>query len=218
LRTDSGTALVLALAIAAVVDSGVSAHRRDELLQAARIAIEPSRIELALDLTPGIEVADAIITDMDRDRDGTVSADEQQGYVGRVLAAIELELDGQPLQVEPVAATFPHLDAFRRGEGTVHLQSAITLPRVPDGGHQLSFRNAYRRDVSVYLANALVPESDRVAVRAQRRDGEQRDLTIDYVVRGPASSTLVWLLSGMAGASVLAVLLAIFANNPWKED
>jgi hypothetical protein len=93
-------------------------------LQAARLDVEPGRVALELDLTPGIAVAGAIIAEIDRDRDGVLSADEKRACVGRVLAAMQLTLDGQPLQVEPIASTFPGLDALRRGEGTIQLQSA----------------------------------------------------------------------------------------------
>ena len=41
----------------------VSAHRRDEYLQAARLALDPGRVQIELDLTPGIAVADAILVD-----------------------------------------------------------------------------------------------------------------------------------------------------------
>ena len=81
---------------------------------------------------------------------------------------------------------------MRRGEGTIRLQSTATLPRLSMGPHQLLFRNSHHPDRSVYLANALVPESDQVAVTAQRRDGDQSELTIDYVLRAaPATSTAV---------------------------
>ena len=47
-----------------------------------------------------------------------------------------------------------------------------------------------------------------MAVTAQRRDGEQTELTIDYLVRaersGPATASL---LSGMAAATALFALL-----------
>jgi hypothetical protein len=211
LRASSGTPVVLAMTAVLVIESGVSAHRRDELLQAARIAIEPSEVELGLDLTPGIAVADAIIADIDRNRDGSLSAGEKDDYARWVLAAIELDVDGQPLQLTRVASTFPDLDTVRRGEGTIQLRSAATLPRVSDGDHQLSFRNTHRRDLSVYLANALVPRSDRIAITAQQREAEQRNLTIDYVVRGSTSLASVSLLTGIAGA-VAALLMWRFAR------
>ncbi len=55
-----GAVCVLALASLIVVigTTSLSAHRRDELLQAARIGIGADRIELELSLTPGMAIAD----------------------------------------------------------------------------------------------------------------------------------------------------------------
>jgi hypothetical protein len=183
----------------------LSAHRRDEYLQAARLAIDPERVQIELDLTPGIALAEAILTDIDLDRDGSLSAEEQRAYASAVLSALELEGDGRPLRMQPGACSFPDAEAIRRGEGTIRLQSAA-FPRLSIGAHQLSFRNGHHPDRSVYLANALVPASDRVAVTAQRRDVAQRQLTIDYVMRAaPATATAVPFLG--AAAAVLSVLL-----------
>jgi hypothetical protein len=208
LRASRSQALVFALTITVIVSTGLSAHRSDEYLQSARLGIEPSRVELELDLTPGIALADALIAEMDRDRDGLLSADEEQAYVRRVVDTIELQIDGRSLRVEPTASTFPDLDAFRRGVGTIRLQSAGILPRLSDGDHQLSFRNKHRRDVGVYLANALVPSSDRILVTGQTRDADQRDLTIAYTVLPQrTTSRHVWLFSGILAAAILAALL-----------
>ncbi len=202
------TAILLTTAV------GVSAHRRDEYLQAARIGIAPGRVELQLDLTPGIAVADAIIAEIDRNRDGVLTADEQQAYVARVLSAIELDIDGLPIllqqQPPPAASSFPDVDAFRRGEGTIALQVHAMLPSLSAGAHQLAYHNTHRRDVSVYLANALMPDSDRVSIRAQQRDVDQRELTIDYILRdggGLNTSAHMWLLGSVAGAVMWAGVL-----------
>ena len=97
---------------------------------------------------------------------------------------------------------------MRRGEGTIRLHSAATLPRVSSGFHQLLFRNRHHPDRSVYLANALVPESNQVSVTAQRRDVEQTEVTIDYVVRAaPARPAAAWLVGGLAAATALSALL-----------
>jgi hypothetical protein len=212
LRAGSAAA-VFAVAAVCVCGDRASAHRRDELLQAARVAVERNRVELELDLTPGIAVADAVIADIDRDRDGSLSADERDGYAARVMRAIDLSLDGGALDVRLLSAAFPEADAFRRGEGTIRLRSAVVLPRVADGDHRLAFRNGYRRDVSAYLANALAPQSDRIGIVAQRRDAEQRELTIEYVARGGAPPSL-WLLGGIAG---IVLAFAALRTIP-KED
>jgi hypothetical protein len=208
LRAGRSTALARALTMAVLVSTVASAHRRDEYLQAARLAVEPGRVELELDLTPGIAVADATIADLDRDRDGVLSEEERRAYVGRVLDALEFGLDGRSLRVEALRSTFPGLNDFRRGEGTIQLHAAIVLPHQADGDHQLSFRNTNHRDGSVYLANALVPKSDRVTITAQRRDPAQRDLTIEYVLRSrPAVPAPAWLPGALTSVAILAALL-----------
>jgi hypothetical protein len=206
LRAGKVAALVLGVMAIMLASTSLSAHRRDEYLQAARLAVEPDRVELELDLTPGIDVAEAIIDDLDRDRDGTLSAHEQRAYVARVFDGLELRIDGQPLHADPIASTFPELDAFRRGEGTIRLRSAAILRRVSGGPHQLALRNRHRPDVSVYLANALVPDGDRIAITAQRRDADQRELTIDFVVRNDAATTSSWMLGGIVSALLLAAV------------
>jgi len=191
--------------------SWTSAHRRDEYLQAARLGIDPDRVELALDLTAGIAVAEVVLSEIDLDKDGMVSVSEARAYSDRVLSAIALDVDGIPLRVELVESTFPTFDTVRKGEGTTRIQATASMPRLDDGLHHLRYRNAYRSDIGVYLANALVPASDRVIVAAQRRDVNQRDLVIDYMLSGQRTPTARRGLSvGVAGAIIL------IANVWWR--
>lgn len=171
---------MLAFALAVGAGAALSAHRRDEYLQAARVAIEPDRVAVALDLTPGIAIAEQVIADIDRNGDAAISAEERGAYVQRVLDALALDVDGRPLRLEVVGSTVPAIDAMREGQGAIRVQLGAALPALAPGRHQLRYRNAYRPDISVYLANALVPAGDRVAVGVQRRDAEQRDVTIEY--------------------------------------
>ena len=198
---------MLVLATAIVCAAGVSAHRTDEYLQAARLAIDSGTVQIALDLTPGIALAEAIIADIDRNRDGSLSPDEQRAYGGLVMSALTLEIDGTPVRAQLGVTDVPGAEAMRRGEGTIRIQSTATLTRLSIGPHQLLFRNRHHPDRSVYLANALVPDSDKVAVTAQRRDVDQRELIIDYVLRAaPAAPAGAWLWGSIAGAMVLSVL------------
>jgi hypothetical protein len=208
LRGGRLTTLVLAFLIAGLAGTTLSAHRHDEYLQAARLAVEPRRVDVQIDLTPGIAIAEMIIRDVDGDGDGTLSRDEQRAYVARVLDALELRIDGRPLQLQPATSAFPDLDAVRGGVGTIQLRMAATVPHLSEGEHELAFHNRHRPDVSVYLANALVPDGDSIAITAQRRDVAQRDLTIAYVVRNQADpTTAVWLL-GALSATLLTGLFA----------
>ena len=198
---------MLVVTTAIVCAAGVSAHRTDEYLQAARLAIDSGTVQIALDLTPGIALAEAIIADIDRNRDGSLSPDEQRAYGGLVMSALTLEIDGTPVRAQLGVTDVPGAEAMRRGEGTIRIQSTATLTRLSIGPHQLLFRNRHHPDRSVYLANALVPDSDEVAVTAQRRDVDQRELIIDYVLRAaPATPAGAWLWGSIAGAMVLSVL------------
>jgi hypothetical protein len=198
--------LALTMVIAGGV--GLSAHRMDEYLQAARIAIDPGRAEIELDLTPGIALADSILADIDRNRDGSLSAEEQRTYGSLVLSALELDVDGARLPLELGASSFPETGAVKRGEGTIRLHLAAALPPLSAGVHHLLFRNRHHPARSVYLANALVPQSYRVVVTGQQRDVGQTELTIDYVLSAaPAGSRTAWLLGAVAVAIVLSALL-----------
>jgi hypothetical protein len=206
LRAGRSTALALAVMTVVIAGTGVSAHRRDEYLQAARLAIDPERVQIALDLTPGIAVAEGVLTEIDRDANGSISAAEARAYSERVLSAIALDVDGMPLSVALVDSAFPGIGTVRRGEGTTRIHAVAPMPRLPDGVHHLRYRNTYRADIGVYLANALVPASDRVTVASQRRDVDQRDLLIEYRLRGgPTTRVRQGLSVGLTGALVLLV-------------
>jgi hypothetical protein len=164
--------------------TGVLAHRREDYLQAARIGLEPDRVLITLDLTPGMAVAESFLAALDQDGDGGLSTEEQRGYAGQVVRALEVEIDERPLQPRVLSWSCPEPSAFRRGEGRLRLQLQATFPKVSAGSHRLFFRNAHLAGHSAYLANALVPESARVAVTAQRRDRDQSELTIEYTVQG----------------------------------
>jgi hypothetical protein len=198
--------------VAAIATTDLGAHRRDEYLQAARLAIAPARVELQLDLTPGIAVVDGVIAAIDRNGDGVWSAEERQAYVERVVNGIDLDVDGRALHAQVTSASFPDADAFRRGEGTIQVQLDASLPPLAAGSHHLTYHNTHRRDIGVYLANALVPDSDRVAIDAQRRDPEQRELTIDYVLRDE-SSRRAWLVGLFVGVALMAALLLRYVER-----
>jgi hypothetical protein len=204
----SSVGVALALTIVTLVSVKLSGHRRDEYLQAARLAIEPGRVQIELDLTPGIAVADAVMVEIDRDRDGQLSANERRDYAALAVRALQVELDGMRLPVQLDVSRFPDVEAIRRGEGIIRVESSAPIQPLTAGSHQLLFRNRHHPENSVYLANALVPESDRVAVRAQRRDAEQRELTIEYSL-GPAPfrATRAWLLGSLAVGVLLLGLM-----------
>jgi hypothetical protein len=200
--------VLLLLAAGAVT----SAHRRDEYLQAARVAIDPARVRIELDLTPGISIAEAVWQDIDRDRDGSISTAEGDAYASRVLSAVAVDIDAVTLAPRIVDATYPDAGAVRSGEGTIRIRLSAEAPRVSPGAHRLRYRNAHQPDGSVYLANALVPEDTRVEIRGQDRDVDQRTLSVDYVLAGPTSGRARLPLATLAMAAALG-LVALAASR-----
>jgi hypothetical protein len=182
-----------------------SAHRLDELLQAARIGVDRDRVLLEMDLTPGTVVADRVIREIDSDRNGALSRAEQQAYIRRVLDALTLRVDDSPpLRLQLQASSFPDPELLRAGDGAIVIRSTADISRLPTGPHRLVFDNRNDPANSVYLANALRPEGDDVEVTGQRRAGDQSSLTIEFTVREASWFRRGWTWIGLAALFVLA--------------
>ena len=166
-----------------IAGAAADAHRRDEYLQAARLAVDPDRVQVELDLTPGIAVAAGVIAGIDRDANGSLDPGEIRAYSKRVLGDIRLEMDGTPLTLELIDSGFPTVKAMRRGEGVIRIKLAAAISRMDAGVHRLHYRITHRPDISVYLANALVPASNRLLITRQQRDLHQRDLLVEFTLR-----------------------------------
>jgi len=203
-RPSPGSAAAAAAALVLVLQASSSAHRRDEYLQAARVALLPDRVTIQLDLTPGIDVADAIVRLVDRDGDGTLSAGEQRRYADDVVGALDARVDEDRLALQLSGSSFPSIAAMRAGEGTIQLLASAAHRRLTGGAHQFFLENPHQPQRSVYLANALVPATSLLAVLDQRRDERQTQVTIDYRVRADAAVPYAaWVFAGLPIAAVL---------------
>jgi hypothetical protein len=137
-----------------------------------------------------------------------------------VLQSVTVDVDGRQLSLLLIDVNAPETAAMREGEGVLRLRAQARVPDLGAGVHRLRYRNHHHSDLGVYLANALVPASDRVSIARQRRDREQRELTIEYIlapdragrVRGGMSlaiaAALLWfaarqLRRGAANAATL---------------
>jgi hypothetical protein len=196
----NGRAAWLLLAVTAAAD----AHRLDEYLQATRLAIDTARVEIEIDLTPGIAVASKVLGWIDTNGDGQVSRDEGQAYAREVLRSIVLKSDGSPVAITLTQADFPTLEEMNQGTGTIRLRATAGIPIAAPGRHQLSFLNMHRPELSVYLVNVLVPGNPQLKIGEQRRDVAQHGITVEYTVEGDARwGRTAALLLGCAMAGVL---------------
>ena len=191
--------LSLACALVALVPE-LQAHRLDEYLQATRIAVSTEQIVIELDLTPGAAVAASVVAAIDQARDGHASPEEGLAYARRVVAATTLEVDGMRQPLTLLSSEVPNIAAIQAGLGTVRLVIGGGGASSTPGAHELTFRNAHRDDVGVYLINALTPATSRVRITGQRRDVGQRELRLSYdILPHPTARWPPWWTVGIAG-------------------
>ena len=197
--------VLAAFVTAAALPVALDAHRLDEYLQASRLSIGRDRIDLEVDLTPGIAIARGVIADIDTDADGRFSTAETDAYARAVVASLTLAADAHPLLLSLSGHEFPEPAAMLDGLGTIRLRALASMPRVSAGGHRVEYANAFRRDASVYLANVLVPTDRALTIRSQERDPLQQRLTVTVDVAksnagrtggAAASLTVLWIVIG----------------------
>jgi hypothetical protein len=95
------------------------------------VAIEPDRIEIELDLTPGIAVGEQVLAGIDRDGNRSISGDEARAYRREVLAGMAADVDGTPLLLELVGGSIPEVEAVVNGEGTLRLRATAAQSLIP---------------------------------------------------------------------------------------
>lgn len=178
----TSAALIAALVLSAGA-AAVSAHRQDEYLHAARIAIEPDGVRVEMSLTPGIAVADAVIRDIDADGNAVLSSAEQRRYAERVLRGVSLRIDGREVALALSSVRFADPAAFRNGDVAITLEAASSSLRLAPGTHQIAFHNGNAAHGAVYLANALMPDGDDVAITKLAHAVDQSQLTVAFTVR-----------------------------------
>ncbi|HUQ52140.1 MAG TPA: hypothetical protein VM692_07945 [Gammaproteobacteria bacterium] len=176
----------LTLALQAL-PSAAFAHRLDEYLQATLVAIEPGRIELSIRLTPGVDVADAVLEHIDFDRDGRISESESATYSELVRRDFELRVDRETLELATIAAVLPTPAELRTGEGIIELELVAEAALAP-GRHVLVLANRHDSRIGAYLFNASLPRSPTIAIAQQRRNADQSIGEIDFTVAPSATA------------------------------
>jgi hypothetical protein len=161
-----------------------AAHRLDEYLQATRLAIDITRVDVEIDLTPGVSIASNVFGWIDTNRDGEISQAEGEAYARAMLRSAVLKADGAPMPIKFEKSSFPTFQEMSLGIGTIRLRATAAIPVAAPGLHQISFLNLHRPEGSVYLVNVLVPQNRRLLFGEQRRDVAQHGLTLDYTVTG----------------------------------
>ena len=200
--------LMLTIVALAIAPAAVSAHALDEYVQALKIGVTSHRLELQLALTPGINVASEVLRHVDVDGDEVISTEEAKAYGRHVIADLAATLDGTAITLLLHRVEVPTSGDLRAGSGVIRIE-AVAADAARPGEHRFVLRNKHLPTMSVYLANALLPESRDVQIKRQSRDERQQTYLLDYEIGGDSSTPLAWMfvasiaLLGLVGGRML---------------
>jgi hydrogenase/urease accessory protein HupE len=182
------------------------AHRLDEYLQQTIVSIDQRQVVLKLYLTAGVNVAPAVLAQIDTDRDGVFSPAEQQAYADRVRQDLTLRLDTRPLVLGPSSSSFPAVSAVSGGLADIRMTMTADLPGSA-GTHQLVLTNRHQNWIAVYLVNALAPSDPQINILSQTRNVDQSVYTLKFSSGGArAGSTDDLSASSLAASGRRAVV------------
>jgi hypothetical protein len=185
-----------------LVALSLEAHRVDEYLQASLIHVLPDRVEVEVQLTPGLAVVNAVLTLIDRNADGRVSSDEERDYANWVANEVDLRVDGKSVPLQFTESRYPTLAEMRQGLGTIHVKLSARA-----AGHTLAYRNRHLPNISAYLVNCLSVQADGLSVGPQQRDPAQKSIAFDYSFAGQHTLSTNWLFRSSVWLAALAAAL-----------
>lgn len=205
MRTSRVVVLFVIAVLALTRDASISAHRLDEVLQAAQVSISPSSVTVVVYQTPGIEVAGRFLSGLDTNTDDSISSEEGRAFAQRVVSQLALDLNGSTLALSLEASEYPEVAVMRSGEGSVRIQARAAVSTLAVGRHVLTFTNNFDPGQGVYLANAMLPRDREIAIFEQERADQQKTLRIEFGVSEPPRRWLWWLVLAMLGAAGIFV-------------
>ncbi|HTL17512.1 MAG TPA: hypothetical protein VL793_09755 [Patescibacteria group bacterium] len=171
--------VALLLALLALPSPGL-AHRLDEYLQATLVSIKPGEVRLRLNLTPGVEVAEQVISRIDRNKDGVISSNEAAIYSRLLKRDLTLRVDHRKVELRITGLNLPEPTELRTGLGIIQIEFSATVHPLAPGAHSLTLKNRHLSGISVYLFNAAQPPPGSVHIISQKRNDNQSTGEIEF--------------------------------------
>jgi len=200
--------VALAAVSLAVISPAADGHVLDEYLQATLVAIEPGDIRLKINLTPGVEIADKVLNQIDLNGDGAIASDESAAYVEMLKRDLTVRLDGRETQLKLTASNFPELAELRTGHGIIQIEFSVAACSFSGGNHRLTFENRHFDSLGVYLFNAGRSQSASIRIVTQNRNRNQSKGEIEFSYAAPKSFSLPWAVIVTSCAVVIVGMLA----------
>ena len=179
--------LLVVVGLQLALPSVALAHPLDEYLQAGYITLEPNRVLIEIDLTPGVLVAPPIMALIDTNGDGAFSEAEGQAYAKRVLNDVSLDVDGERVPLHLATAQMPDPLILQAGGGEIRLTMTTDVLTSTSGGHQLYFQNNHAPVKSAHQVNVLMPKSSDLTISKQSRDALGSGIRVDYTLASSVS-------------------------------
>ncbi len=179
--------LPLIIVALAAIQPAAYGHVLDEYLQSTLVAIEPGDIRLKINLTPGIEIAEKVLNQIDHNGDGAISGDEIAAYAEMLKRDLTVRLDGRDTQLKLTASNIPKLEELRTGHGIIQMEFSITPCSFSGGNHRLTFENRHFHSLGVYLFNAARSQSASIRIARQNRNVNQSRGEIEFAYVLPNS-------------------------------
>ena len=144
------------------------------------MVIEPGNVRLQINLTPGVAVAEQVIAQIDRDRDGAISKNEAATYAESLKRDLTLRMDQRDLELKLTASEFVQPAELRTGSATIQMEFSAIFGPLAAGPHRLSLENRHLTAMSVYLINAVQPSFATVKITRQKRNNNQSTGEIEF--------------------------------------
>ena len=181
-------------------------------MQALKVGSRPAASRFILRWTPGANIADGVIRRIDTNRDAVLSPDEAEAYGGMVIADLFVRLDDRDVSMALTRVEVPMPGDLRTGTSVIRIEAFVDDTRAR-GEHRLSIRNTHLTPMSVYLANALLPESSEIVIVKQSRDAIQQNYELTYRIGESVSHRWMWTLFAFASLGVLVSARAVRTSS-----
>lgn len=158
------------------------AHPSDAYLQASYITIRSSRIEIELNLTPGVLVAPQVLPELDKNNDQQISEAEGAAYVNDVLRNLAVQVDERALALDVSKIELPTYLNLQAGYGIIRVVASAEFDKNTSGAHQLLYQNNNAPAGVAYQVNALVSNDTSIALGQIIRDENQQRFSLAFTI------------------------------------
>lgn len=167
--------------LTALIPGLALAHPVDEVVQGAYLTLAPGEMRLELDLTPGTEVADAVLRTIDANGDKRLSEAETRAFGERVLQQSTLTLNGKAAAWRLDRVSAPAYEDLQLAAATLKIYAVAKRPDRA-GPQTFSYENRYQPAKSQWIANVfLLPGGGwGYKVVGQQHTSDGRGLTVSY--------------------------------------